>query len=87
MLVDCHNLCPLYNDEHHGNQLSQKQSKRLAQLKCDLATIFKYKTEVLALEHDIFDTPIHELLTLSLGKITKWITSRKPIILQSRRNA
>jgi hypothetical protein len=35
----------------------------------------------------IFDTAIKDLLTMQPGDITKWIISRKPIILQSRREA
>jgi hypothetical protein len=87
MLVDCHNLWLLRNDERHGKESAQKRSKRLEQLERELIAIFKYETEVLASDRDIFDTPIQELPTLPLGKISKWITSRKPIILQSCRDA
>jgi hypothetical protein len=87
MLVDCHNLWLLRNDKRHGKESAQKLSKQLEQLDWDLIAIFKYKTEVLASDRDIFDTLIQELLTLPLSEISKWITSRKPIILQGRRDA
>jgi hypothetical protein len=49
--------------------------------------MFKLKSEVLATNRDIFDTPVSNLITLPPGKISKWITSRRPIILHSRRKA
>jgi hypothetical protein len=66
MLVDCHNLRTLCNDELHGKESAQKRSKWLEQLECHLVAIFQYEKEVSASDHDIFDTPIHELLTLPL---------------------
>jgi hypothetical protein len=54
------------------------------QLERDLITIYKLEPDVLASDNDLFDTPIDELLTLSPDEIEKWITSRHPIILQSR---
>jgi hypothetical protein len=60
---------------------------RLVQLERDLITIYKLEPDVLAFDKDLFDTPIDELLTLSPDESEKWITSRRPIILQSRREA
>jgi hypothetical protein len=80
MLINCHNLWTLCNDERHGKE------KILAQLERDLIEIYKYKSEVLALDRDIFSTPIPQLLTLPPSEITKWIVSRCPIILQSCRD-
>ncbi len=61
----------------------KKTTKCLKELEWNLVEIYKYKLEVLASDHDIFQTPINELLTLPPGKIAKWITSHKPIILHS----
>jgi hypothetical protein len=49
--------------------------------------MFKLKSKVLATDRDIFDTPVSDLLTLPPGEISKWITSQRPIILHSRREA
>jgi hypothetical protein len=50
--------------------------------------LYKFQTEVLALDRDLFSTPITELLTLvPPGEITNWIASRRPIILQSQRDS
>jgi hypothetical protein len=87
MFVDCHNLWTLQNEERHGKEQTRKQARRLAQLKRDLLEIFKYKSEVLASDRDIFHTPVSTLLTLPPNEILKWIKSRKPIILHSRREA
>jgi hypothetical protein len=87
LLVECHNLWLLRNDERHGKEQSQKRTRRLEQLERDLIAIFQFESEVLASDRDIFDTPISDLLTLPPSEITKWIASRKPIILQSRRAA
>jgi hypothetical protein len=68
-LVECHNLWLLRNDERHGNEQSQKRTRALEQLERDLIEIFKFESEVLASDRDIFDTPISDLLTLSPSKI------------------
>jgi hypothetical protein len=49
--------------------------------------IYQFEPAVLASNKDLFDTPIDNLLTLPPDEIDKWITSRRPIILQSRRKA
>jgi hypothetical protein len=87
MLVDCHALWTLRNGERHGTEKQQKRTKRLEQLERDLTELYEYQTEVLAADRDLFDTSIEDLLTMQPGDITKWIVSRKPIILQSRREA
>jgi hypothetical protein len=87
MLVDCHNLWILRNEERHGKEQTQKRTRRLAQLERELIELYKYHTEVLASDRDIFSTPISGFLTLPPAEITKWIKSRKPIILFSRREA
>jgi hypothetical protein len=61
----------------------QRRTKQLEQLECDLQELYQYETEVLVADCNLFDTAIKDLLTMQLGDITKWIFSRKPIILQS----
>jgi hypothetical protein len=85
MLVDCHNLWSLRNEERHGKEQTQKRTKRLEQLERDLLLIFQLESEVLASDRNIFSPPIAQLTTLPPGGITKWIASRQPIILHSRR--
>jgi hypothetical protein len=87
MLVDCHTLWTLRNGERHGTERQRKKTKRLEQLDRDLQELYLYETEVLAADRNLFDTSIDDLLTMQPGDITKWIVSRKPIILQSRREA
>ena len=87
MLVDCHALWILRNGERHGTEKQHKRTKRLEQLERDLQELYAYQTEVLAADRDLFDTSIEDLLTMQPGDISKWIVSRKPIILQSRREA
>jgi hypothetical protein len=87
MLIDCHTLWTIRNGERHGTNKKTQCISRLVQLERDLITIYKLEPDVLASYKDLFDTPIDELLTLSLDEIEKWITSRRPIILQSRRKA
>jgi hypothetical protein len=84
MLVDCHMLWILRKGEIHDMEKQQKWTKQLEQLERDLVEIYKYHTEVLAADRDLFDTFIEDLLTMQPGNITKWIVSQKPIILQSR---
>jgi hypothetical protein len=87
LLVECHTLWTLRNGERHGTEQKQKRTRRLQQLERDLHDLFKYRATVLASDHDIFDTPVSDLITLPPGEIEKWIKSRKPIILHSRREA
>jgi hypothetical protein len=87
MLVDCHALWTLRNGERHGTERQQKKTKRLEQLERDLQELYQYEPEVLAADRNLFDTAIDDLLTMQPGDITKWIVSRRPIILQSRREA
>jgi hypothetical protein len=87
MLIDCHTLWTIQNGERHGTGKKTQRITRLVQLERDLLSIYKFEPEVLASNKDLFDTPIDELLTLSPDEIDKWITSRRPIILQSRREA
>jgi hypothetical protein len=84
MLVDCHNLRTLRNEERHGKEQTQKRTKCLEQLERDLLLIFKLESEVLASDRNTFPPPMAQLLTLPPGEITKWIASRRPIILHSR---
>jgi hypothetical protein len=87
MLIDCHALWILRNGERHGTERQKKKTKRLEQLDRDLQDLYQYETEVLAADRNLFDTSIEDLLTMQPGDIAKWIISRKPIILQSRREA
>jgi hypothetical protein len=87
LLSDCHTLWMLRNGERHGTEKTQKRVKRLEQLERDLIEIYRYKHQVLASDRDIFDTPVSEMITMSPTEISKWIVSRRPIILQSRREA
>jgi hypothetical protein len=83
LLVECHTLWTLYNGECHGTGKQTQQTKRLEQLKRGLIAIYKYESEVLASDKDIFDTPITGLLILPPAEIGKWIVSRCPIIPSS----
>jgi hypothetical protein len=74
-------FCSDYVDTFAHDDVASLQATITALKKVSM--IFKYKEEVLASDHDIFQTPVHKLLTLPPGKIAKWLTSRKPIILQS----
>jgi hypothetical protein len=85
MLIDCHTLWTIRNGEQHGTDKKSQRITHLVQLERDLITVYKLEPDVLASDKDLFDTPIYELLTLSPDEIEKWITSRRPIILQSRR--
>jgi exonuclease III len=87
LFIECHNLWTLRNGERHGTEQQTKRTKRLEQLERNLIEIYKYEPEVLASDRDLFDTPIADLLTLPPGEIEKWIFSRRPIILHSRRAA
>jgi hypothetical protein len=87
MLIDCHTLWTIRNGERHGTDKKTQCINRLAQLERDLISIYQFEPEVLASDKNLFDTPIDELLTLPPDEIDKWITSRRPIILQSRREA
>jgi hypothetical protein len=85
MLIDWHTLWTIRNGERHGRDKKAQRINRLAQLERDLISIYQFEPEVLASGKDLLDTPINELLTLPPDGIHKWITSRRPIILQSRR--
>jgi hypothetical protein len=87
MLINCHNLWTIRNGERHGTNKIAQRITRLAQLERDLVSIYQYESKVLASNKDLFDTPIDKVMTLPPDKIDKWITSRRPIILQSHREA
>jgi hypothetical protein len=87
LLSECHALWTLRNGERHGTEKSIQRQKRLEQLERDLIDLYKYEHDVLASDRDLFDRPIADLLTMPLNEISKWIISRKPIILFSRREA
>jgi hypothetical protein len=87
LFAECHALWMLRNGERHGTEKTIQRQKRLEQLERDLIELYKYETEVLASDRDLFDRPIADLLTMPLNEISKWIISRKPIILYSRRAA
>ena len=87
LLVECHTLWTLRNGERHGTEKTQKRTRRLQQLERDLHDLYRYETQVLASDRDIFDTPISTLIGLPPADIEKWIKSRRPIIMHSRREA
>jgi hypothetical protein len=87
LLSECHALWTLRNGERHGTEQSIQRQKRLEQLERDLIELYKYEHEVLASDRDLFDRSIANLITMPLNEISKWIISRKPIILFSRREA
>jgi hypothetical protein len=87
MLVICHTLWTLRNGKRHGTNKKAQRINRLAQLECDLLTIYKYDPEVLASNEDLFDNPIDKLLTFPPNEIENSIVSPRPIILQSRGEA
>jgi hypothetical protein len=87
LLVACHSLWTIRNSERHGTEQSQKRKRRSQQLERDLHDLFRFKSTVLASDLDIFATPVSKLITLPPSEIEKWIKSRRPIILHSRREA
>jgi hypothetical protein len=87
LLTECHTLWLLHNSERHSTEQQQKHTRWIQQLERDLNDLFKYEPTVLASDKDIFSTPVSELIALPPSKIGKWIKSRKPIILHSRREA
>ena len=87
LLTECHSLWLLRNGKRHGTEQQQKRTRRIKQLERDLNNLFKYKSTVLASDRDIFSTPVSDLIALPPSDIEKWIKSRKPIILHSRREA
>jgi hypothetical protein len=87
LLVECHTLWTLRNGERHGTEQTQKRTRRLQQLERELHDLYRYESQVLASDRDIFDTPITTLIGLPPPDIEKWIKSQRPIILHSRREA
>ncbi len=66
------------NVKRHGTNKKAQRINRLAQLKRDLVTIYKYDPEVLASDKNLFDNPIDKLLTFSPDEIEKWIVFPPP---------
>jgi hypothetical protein len=87
LILNCHDLWTLRNEERHGHDSASKQQKLAEQVRRDLRAIYSLEDEVLASDRDLFSTPLDDFLAEPTYSIQCWLRSHKPIIYHSRREA